>query len=1380
MATQALFPSASVDHLIERQLPAWLLGAQRDHRDRYQQVLREQQALVERLRHLLDRIVPPEQFAAPLLEKALLEAGLPAMDPRQAFVDIKEQFKRPSAAEKFYQPSVTYHSRQSLLAAALHNFQAQETQPWFLREAKLIGAKNRRLALSFERFASLCRTLDVGERYQALLRSVLQPRAGRGQPEGQARRSIEQLFEETLRAQLQAAVYEARFKGHMDEWDLQRLLSLFARQPWQDRKSGSLTPRQLYLLGKCVTGVMTFEWRPEPGADVDEVIAWIPDDPQKSLRHYDNWDALYADFALRLQVPGFYRFFCRFIRVRDRSGFDTALAKAIGQSSAGQAIELDGRHLPIEGDPFAQGRALQIARIFDDARCLAVPTDDEDREARQARLQRMLSAGLDMLGLAAIFVPGLGEALLLVNAGQLLGEVYQGYQAWRLGDRQGALDHLFGVAQCVALAGVGAGAVHLLQRVPFVDLLEPVTDSATGAKLRRNLQPRHTEDSPAALLQGWQAGRFEEGLAEHAQILLNASGLSVDQLRRLRVEQAKPPARLFDLDERVRLHISRAELSGAQFEQQLASQGVVPTADQALLISAFPGLTSRAAEEIIEHASSAQIAQLSSTKRVPLSLAERARWALRDSRIDLACLGLRLQAGFNSDSEQLAMKLVDLKAPWSGSTAVQLREASPGGRLLFASQAPGSGPARVIVRQGQGRYRLEGAPSSASGGDEAPLLKVLLQCLDKEQKIALGHADLSVKQLRQWLVEAVRDDREQAARLLGLSPIGAGVRPPGRFGDGHLAYRLSGGGESSQQAIRRGIHQIFPTFSELQLDAYLNAVRARGHNLWDHYQVLQRQLADLRQALDTWQSQWRTPADAVRRRRVVETLRRGWRRKLVDANDEYELVISGEHVGQLPTLPTGVDYAHVQRLVLRDMGLQTIDADFLRRFPNLVELDLSGNRLTQVPDGIETLVHLRRMDLSRNQLAIDTEANRRFARLRLLDTIELSFNPLTQAPDLSGLRHVRHVHLRSTGLVDVNELLERASWRALVDARDNRISELAQDLHGLSLRLPRVDLHDNPLSATGRAHLDQVRGNVAAGRRGSASYRHREATTAVRGQWTDTRDSTLRSQREMTWDRLRQTSGSDDLFRFLADFSATEDFEAHPGHYRRRVWRILDACEQNEVLREQLFREAGGPRSCEDRLLLLLSQLEVGVLVQQGVGGLSAAMAEQGLLRLGQQLYRLDRVDAIAARQVERMRASGGREVDEIEVRLFYRNRLAQALELPVQVDDMHFAAYANVTEADLLKAQLEVLQSETPQAVRETLIHRPFWEHYARRRYASRFEALAEPFHQRLATLEAEAANGSEQSYVAGANTLMQELQQAEQQLLKTLAEEAWARLPI
>ncbi|MFT0868826.1 NEL-type E3 ubiquitin ligase domain-containing protein [Pseudomonas sp. CAM1A] len=1366
------FPCTSVDHLIARQLPPWLSEAETRHLEPYRKALNAQQQVADQLRHVLSRIPSLEGFAAPLLEKALAEAGLGHVDSRRTFTVVTEEFLLPSASEKIYRPTITYTTRQSLLASAMHNFEAQEAKPWFLRKARLVDAKKAPVEMTYERFVELCRTLNIGGQYQALLKTVLQPKAGRGQPADQARKVIDRLFQDGLRTQMKAALYEGRIKGQLDERDLQRLLPVLERPPLPAYQGGTLAPRQLYVLGSCMVGIITLQWRPAPDAAVDEVIAWIPGDPEKSLRHYDSWGALYADLGTRLKNKSFQRFIRRFVKAQDRQRFEAALSRARTRAVAGEPMELDGRNLPVDGEVFAHAQAQVQARIYDDARFIAVPTEAEDRLSRHKRLQVMQSAGLELLGLAAFVVPVLGELLLVVSAVQLLDEVYEGYQDWRLGDRQGALDHLFNVIQGVLLAGATAGVLHGIKRLSWVDALEPKVVPGGGLRLTRNAHYPPIEDNPLVLFQDLPGGHFEHLLSSRSRVLMDATGLKTDQLRRLNLERGAAPARLLDMYECLELQATQPGLRGLALEQALQQIRQPTGPGQTKLMAAFPDLTPRGAQEIIDHSSSELQQQLLAGPKVPLAMAERARWSVRDSRVDRACLGIRLPNMLNADGEKLLLGLVEHKAPWPGSVRVELRSGSSEGLLLFASQAEAASETRVIIKHDQ-TYALAGESTGSSGS----LLNVVLQCLEDDQKVALGNANLNVTQLRDTLLESAAQERQQAARLIGLAPQGAGVRPPRRFADGRLAYSFSGGGESSRQAIRRGIHQIFPTLSELQLDAYIDAVRQRGENLWDHYQMLQRQLAELREVLRQWQGNWQTPVDAIRRRRVADTLRRSWRRKLVDGNDQYELTIDGEHVGELPSLPAGVDFVHVRRLVLRNMRLEALDAEFLRLFPNLVDLDLGGNRLAQIPEGIEHLTQLRRVDLSNNEIVMDQVGSQRLARLQRLDTLILSYNPLNGLPDLSALPNVRDVRLRSTGQDDIRLLHESLSLRAHVDLRDNRISELQREMRGLRLRLQRLNLHDNDLNASSMQYLDEARGVTTSGARGSASHVHHRVDGHTRATWVASSNEQLSAQRTASWDWLVAEPGSAGLFRFLADFAESEDFELHPRHYRRRIWHILDACEHNETLRELLFREADAPRSCEDRLLLMLNQMEVGILVHQGVDGLPVAMREQRLLRLGRQLHRLDLLDDIANRHVQSMRTEGVHRVDEIEVRLYYRLKLAGALDLPVPPEEMHFPSFAHVSVADLSRAELEVLRADTSVAMLDALVARPYWQNYLRETFPERFEALGAPFHERLASLEEQAVTGQEGDYDARARVLMHQHEAEESALMRQLTTQVWAR---
>ncbi|MFK3815617.1 NEL-type E3 ubiquitin ligase domain-containing protein [Pseudomonas sp. NPDC089407] len=1373
MAPNQRFTPASVEELVAQQIPAWLATAEPTHLAGYHQALAWHQRLAEDVQHVLASIVSIDAFATPLLRSALRDAGLDEVDPARAYVQISEEFQLPSAAEKLYKPSITHTTRQSLLAAALHNFEAHETQPWLLRKAHLATHDGTRLGMTFERFTHLCRTLDIGAQYQTHLNTVLQPRAGRGQPADHNRKVIEQQFEDSVRAQLTTSVYEARLKRQLDERDLQRLLSMLDPLP-SASSTGAFTPRQLYLLGKCMVSIIALEWRTTGHSEVDEVVVWIPGDPDKQLHFYDSWPEVYRDLAIRLQSTPFRSFFKRFVKARDRSQFELALSAQLAPGNR-TAVELDGRHLAVQGDVFKHVRSLLVSKLYDDARYVAVPTGDQNRLSRHRRLQEMLSAGLDLLGLAAFVVPALGEVLLVVSAAQLLDEVYEGFQDWQLGNRQGALDHLFAVAQTLALAGATVGAVAALKRVPFIEALEPACVAGSRLRLRHNPRYAAAEEGPLTLLAGLDGDSFAQLGSDQAEYLLQATGTRLDNLRRLHLERAPVPARLLDMAERLELHARHPELHGVALDAALTAQRPAVTAGQQLLLKAFEGLSARGAKEIIDHATATQQALLGGG-RIPLAMAERARWYIRDTRVDRACLGIRLHKMVNGDTEQLVLGLTEGKAPWAASQRIELRLGSRDGLLLWASSSKPAQKLATIIRHTDG-YTVVNEAGQPGPAGKLSFLNAVLHNLDDQQKAALVAPGMRLQQLRDWLLESAAAERERAASLIGLPAVGAGVRPPRRFADGRLGYPLSGGGESSGRAIRRGIHQIFPTLSETQLDAYIDAVRQRGDNLWNHYMMLQRQLTQLRETLRAWQSDWASPADAIRRRRVADTLRRSWRRKLVDGADQYELTIDGEQVRALPTLPPGVDFVHVQRLALRNMRLENIDAQFLALFPNLVDLDLSGNRFERIPEGIEHLTQLRALNLGNNRIEMDEAGSVRLSQLRRLDTLILSYNPLNGLPDLSALPHIRDVRLRSTGQTDVSRLHQHFAWQAHIDLRDNTITELRREMRGLQLRLQRLNLHDNPLTEESALYYDDARGVTDTGARGSVSYQHRLLNEETRSLWVATSNDLLRAQREGTWDTLLQESGSAGLFRFLADFTATEDFLTEPQHYRGRIWRVLDACENNEALREHLFREADAPRSCEDRLLLLLNQMEVGILAYQGIDGLPLASREARLLRLGRQLHRLDLLDNVANRHTQRLLREGLRRVDEIEVRLYYRSRLSAALDLPVQPDEMHFASFANVSSADLTRAEIEVLRANTPVAMLASLADRHFWQTYLRQTYPERFEAVAAPFHERMEALEAHARLSQENDYVQRASELMRQHAAEESNLIRTLTAEIWAR---
>lgn len=196
----------SIDGLIARELPPWLRGPQVEHLRALHAALRAQQECAERMRTLLEGVPALDAFAAPLLEQALQQAGLGAVDVGNAWVVMAQDVELPSAAPNLPKPRHTFHSRQSLLASALHNYREEEAQRSIFRRARLVDAQGVGLGFTFERFVRLCRALDLGGRYQRLLKQQLQP-------EGEAGRVVERLFEEQQRLQLEVEALTALLKG---------------------------------------------------------------------------------------------------------------------------------------------------------------------------------------------------------------------------------------------------------------------------------------------------------------------------------------------------------------------------------------------------------------------------------------------------------------------------------------------------------------------------------------------------------------------------------------------------------------------------------------------------------------------------------------------------------------------------------------------------------------------------------------------------------------------------------------------------------------------------------------------------------------------------------------------------------------------------------------------------------------------------------------------------------------------------------------------------------------------------------------------------------------------------------------------------------------
>lgn len=1435
-------PQDTLDGLIAERLPGWMKGADPDPLRALHQALLAQQRAQRRLQETLGEVTAPDVFAEPLLRDALAAQHGLTLDVRVAYLRTAWLELVPPLVPSPPFTYIVHHNDRSLLAAALHNFSEYETTAeGFIPESMLFDDAGEGMSLRPEAFARLCRTLDIGGQYQRYLQARFAP------AEATARSAVHQVLEESLRCTLDADCRMAQLKSELDERSVRLLLQLTAKRPLTPADSAVSIPRQLYLLGKRIRGVATLEVR--QGATVQGVIAWIPGDPHGSLSRHASWEALYRLLGSRLRDVGYAAFFARFIGEADRAPFARSLARQREAEDDGP-MELDGREQPVDASLITHLCHEHLGKIFADARTLAVSTDDEDRASRTARLEGYAEAGLGLLNLVGLFVPGLGQAMLGVAALQIAHEVYEGYEDWQLGDRESALEHLFGVAgnlaMTAALSAGGAALGRVLRRQPFVDglLSVPVADGKlklcdatlkhyrlkdegvvgllSGPEGQQQLrldegtyplaaEPnttvwriRHPHRPGAYRPRLWHNGsggwvhelecvdewqgdallmrRFGGDLAQVdatlARHLEEVCGLDGDRLRQLHLERAPAPARLSDALQRFRLREREPSLASTAFEQRLTTAQPQPGEGERILMRDFVGLTPRCAREILAAASSVDAERLRVSGRVPLAVAEQARWALRDARLDRACAGLGQDAAMTDDGERLALALADRLAPWASQVRLELREGAAEGRLLAEHGSTSATDIRRIVRTSRGYLAVGGDGrrlSLAKPGDTLP--QALLLHMDATQSAPPGLPRWTVTTLSRQLLQRAAAERDSLPGLLGMAPLAGGVRPLARLGDGRLGFALSGVRLKGRRAVHHALRRIFPRLSERDAHTYIEQRLQEGGGLWRHISTLQLQLDQLERHLSNWRSGQVERNVRTARAAFARQLLEGWRSQSFNSSSwRVQLSIEGEPVGSLPSLPAQASFANVTHLSLRNLNLSELPADFLQGFPRLQSLDLRHNQLKVLPAGLEQLTDLQALDLSSNRLVLTREQSRRLSTLRTLRHLNLSRNPLVAPPALDSLVLLRVANLRDCGLAHAPTGLERLACLDHVDLRDNRIARFDPPFFSLPARtLQRVHLHDNPLDAVTTARLGAAREQALTQLSGHTSV----ANDTERDAWLALLDEDLRLSRQRQWDALVLEPGAADLFRLLNELRETEDFSRLPFELARRVWLVVDACEQNGELREQLFELLAHPRNCSDSAAFNFSLLEVQSWVHQQTAGLLGQAHERGLMRLGRALFRLDEVDAAAAEDIQQ-RLALYETYDEIEVRLAYRHGLADSLGLPGQPTHTRFSDLAEVSTRDLLRVRSQVLTAEATPRLAASLAQRDFWRAYLRQAYPERFTLFERPFAERLNQLDEEATQVTSGRYRADIEALAEQRDTAEQTLFQLLTEEAFTRNPL
>ncbi|WP_347901596.1 DUF6543 domain-containing protein [Pseudomonas purpurea] len=374
----------------------------------------------------------------------------------------------------------------SLLEAAKHNFASSEADAdAFESYSGLYLATEKGVtqqSIPITELVKLCRTLDIGGRYQTYLRNILTP------DDPTAHLKVRTQVEWQYQSALKLALQVAHIKKNISPGAYNRLHSAWSSD---SATASPLRYRHLTMLDCDLINPLLIYPYPNHPTQSATVVVYLPDDPLHPLKEYNNASAFEADLSQRLRAEDYRTFFRHFVAQQDEVTFFSSLKRSL-PSTGHPHLDLVEVHIP-ENIGYALYRR-QVQKIYNDASFHVITTAQADATARWERWTHYMTLGLDLLNFVSMFVPVLGEIMLSVTAAQLMTEVFEAIEQWEDGDTAQAWGHLIGVVDNLAVMGmIGAGAgafIGTLKPSSFVEGLRPVKVPDGSTKLwKPDLKP---------------------------------------------------------------------------------------------------------------------------------------------------------------------------------------------------------------------------------------------------------------------------------------------------------------------------------------------------------------------------------------------------------------------------------------------------------------------------------------------------------------------------------------------------------------------------------------------------------------------------------------------------------------------------------------------------------------------------------------------------------------------------------------------------------------------------------------------------------------------------------------------------------------------------
>ncbi len=1389
-ASQALTTS-----FIQDTLPQWFIQATPAMRDALRQDMTLAQAARENLSQVLQRIQDLPSFARPLLTQALDAEFGPGLDvDRDRFFHAR--FQRDWLTGR---ASPQASSTRSLLAAALQNFEAVEATDADRESTSAIlgGASDTSagpesvhpLSVSPGRFIELCRRLDLGGQYQRHLHHVLHPVARPDVPGSLGSDDIKARIIEHARLALRVDCHIARLKGAIDEAQYQMLLRVDANGPAHQVST-------LQLLGCRLRGALLFK-----STEQTRCVVYLPGEADGAIQSWPSLEHFTQALRTKLRSDLYQRYFDRFIPERSKGAFFKRLHERLAPHVLHSVARGKGFHRQLisvsevdqnaflDLEAIEVGGALgdvfylhQLLRLKDDARVLAVPTDDEDQKTRDQRLADWLNYGMDALNIAALFVPGLGEVMLAVAGAQLLDETFEGIDAWRHGEMDEALDHLGNVAQNLAFMGA-LGVAGTVAGAMAAEAAEPQLPSF----IKRTIPARDAAGRLRLTDVGTALRRLNPELADiddkSVSRIMAVSGVDEEHLAALHIGNQPAPAALLDTAKRFRLSQQAADSAQALDAAYLASeQSDDPLT--ALLRRDFPSLTLASSQALIADAGAEQRLAMLDTQRIPLDIAGKVRGHLRQTRMSRALEGFFLTPSTaNDDLQRLTLRSLATFPGWPADVRIEIRNGAATGALLDSIGAENATRQRVLIKGDKG-FQVDGSEAPEKKGS---LFSALLRALPESSRQAMGLNDpqTGVRAFKRRVFNWVRSQPKWAAEQLGQWTLPTEFRPPQRLLDGRIGYPLSGRGlpvaESAiQQQLIQAMTHLYP--ESVELAAQVQAMARRGRSLEQLLAATRARAAaydQLHMSLIAWAeaddiSVLLNDGERLARRRVANALGRAWRYSHADApRGTRWLTLEFLTMPELPPLHSF--YADITQIELNNVQFDTDAANtFLANFPNLSHMNVRGS-FTELPAVLPQLQSLQHLSLENMQWPLGQPAMDTLMGIPALNSLSLAGSQLGEFTDTSRL-NLSTLWINNTGLTQWPEWTHTLGLGEL-DISDNQITNIPPEIIENPMDDSRhtvIYAYNNPF--THQALEDYWRNDTGYGHRyqldydfpedireihvegtpmdtdsdasddESGSHGHRAGPSASAARpsaqaWLRAGEDVLNQRLLAAWTQVEQAADAPHLLVLLQRLRETPDFRQFHAELASEVLTVLETAAQDAVLRGQIEvmandRLFGANQTCQDGARLIFSDIQVAVYSHGALLGVAESQRTDALLGVLRQLFRLNEVQAIADAEIAR-RENLGMALDHAEVRLAYRVGLADELGLPGQPYRMVWARLAAVDRGALLDARRQVLEAERGPAFLQFAIGDQQWSARLRAAHEAGLAAATQSVRARMAALE-------------------------------------------